>query len=58
MTDYTKRTWSSLSQLKSEIERSGKEKIKEFNGYELITNKWRYGLYDGVLTRNLVEKGK
>lgn len=56
MTDYTKRTWSSLSQLRDHIERDGKERVKDFTGNELITNKHRYGLYGGVLTRNPVKK--
>jgi len=56
MTDYTKRTWNSLSQLKDHIEKDGKEKVKDFIGHELITNKYRYGLYGGILTRNPVKK--
>jgi len=56
MTDYTKRTWSSLSQLRDHIERDSKERVKDFTGNELITNKHRYGLYDGILTRNPVKK--
>jgi len=56
MTDYTNRTWSSLSQLKEKIEKDGKEKIVEFNGLELVTNKFIYGLYAGVLVRTDIPK--
>ena len=51
MKDYTKQTWTSLSQLASTIEKDKSEKIKDFLGYELITNKYRYGLYSGILVR-------
>lgn len=48
--DYTKRMWSSLSQLKEHIEKDGKEKIVDFNGAELTTNKRIFSLYQGLLT--------
>ncbi len=51
MIDYTTRKWNSLSQLKDTIERDGKEQVISFNGYELVTKKWRYGLYDSILVR-------
>jgi hypothetical protein len=47
--DYTKRMWQSLNQLKERIEKDGKEKVVDFNGFELITNKRRFTLYDGML---------
>ena len=56
MTDYTKRKWNSLLQVREAVERDGKEKVKAFNGYELTTNKNRYGLFHGVLTKNPVKK--
>jgi hypothetical protein len=56
--DYTKRTWNSLSQLKEHIVRDGKERILDFTGNEIVTNKYRYGLYDGMLTRNPTKKPK
>ena len=56
MTDYTKRTWNSLLQVREAVERDGKEKVKAFKGYELITNKYCYGLYQGILTRNPIKK--
>jgi len=56
MKDYTKQTWTSLSQLASTIEKDKSEKIKDFLGYELITNKYRYGLYGGILVRTPIEK--
>lgn len=58
MKDYTKQTWTSLSQLASTIEKDKSEKIKDFLGYELITNKYRYGLYDGILIRNPIKKNR
>jgi len=56
MTDYTKRSWNSLSQLREHLDRDGKEKVKEFNGFELITNKNRYGLFQGAITKKPVKK--
>lgn len=47
--DYTKRMWNSLTQLKEHINKDGKEKVIDFNGFELITNKRRFTLYDGML---------
>ena len=47
---YNHKTWSSLSQLKEIIERDGKEKILEFNGYSLKTNKRTFMLHNGKLT--------
>jgi hypothetical protein len=58
MIDYTKKTWNSLSSLKSAIERDGKDQVIEFNGYELVTKKWRYGLYDSILVRKPRGKSK
>ena len=49
----TNRKWNSLSQLMNYIEKNNKrEKIIEFNGYELITNKHRYTLYQGQVNVN------
>lgn len=50
--DYTKKSWNSLSQLKSVIESSKGEKVKDFDGIRLITNKYVYTLYQGELSRN------
>jgi hypothetical protein len=47
---YEHKTWASLSQLREIIERDGKEKILEFNGYSLKTNKRTFILYNGILT--------
>lgn len=42
-----KKSYGSLSDVKNEIEASGVEKVIEFSGYALETNKGTYGLYDG-----------
>lgn len=47
--EYTKKSWSSLSQLVSRIEADKKEKIKEYDGMFVITNKYTYGLVLGKL---------
>lgn len=52
--DYTHKRWNSLTDLKDKIEKDGKEKIVNFNGYKLITDKRVFGLYDGILSvRNI-----
>ncbi len=52
--DYTDRTWNSLGQLKETIEADRSENIVSFNGWQLVTNKYIYGLFDGKLTRRSV----
>lgn len=54
--DYTDRTWNSLGQLKETIEADRSENIVSFNGWQLVTNKYIYGLFDGKLTRRSVEE--
>tara|TARA_R110002153_G_scaffold27498_2_gene85387 strand:- start:387 stop:596 length:210 start_codon:yes stop_codon:yes gene_type:complete len=54
--DYTKKTWNSLSQLHERIEKDGKERIVNFDGISIVTNKRTFGLYDGVV--NVVVKMK
>lgn len=51
MTDYTSKKWNSLTDLKNTIERDKKETVVDFNGHTLLTKKWRYTLYDGILVR-------
>ena len=47
-----KENWDSLSQLKKVIEEiGGKEKVISFNGIDLVTNKYVYGLSSGKLSR-------
>jgi len=47
-----KENWDSLSQLKKVIEETGgKEKVISFNGIDLVTNKYVYGLSSGKLSR-------
>lgn len=54
--DYIDRTWNSLGQLKETIEEDKSEKIVSFNGWQLVTNKYIYGLFDGKLSRRSVSE--
>ena len=45
------RNWNSLSSLKSHFERAGGETVVSFNGFELVTKKYRYTLAHGELHR-------
>lgn len=42
--------WHSLSDFRDYLLKQNKEKIISFNGYELITNKAKYGLLFGKLS--------
>lgn len=44
-----KRTWRNLTQLKNHIELHDLEKVKSFNGAELVTDKAFYELSDGKI---------
>jgi len=46
---HLKRKWNSLTDLKTYIEKSTKEKIEFFDGCVLVTNKGTYGLAFGQL---------
>lgn len=52
-----RKEYSSLSQLKEELEKEGLEEIVSFNGAFLITKHddktWIYGLYKGEVSRTL-----
>jgi len=39
---YHDKKWDSLSKLKDYLEKENLEKIVDFNGYELVTEKYRY----------------
>lgn len=54
MVDYTQRSWDSLSQLKAVIMKNKSEIIKSFDGIELKTNKFTYGLNGGKLRRTKI----
>ena len=41
--------WASLTAFKDFLELDSKEKIIEFNGYKLVTNKFEYQLFDGQI---------
>ena len=49
--DVLNKKWNSLSSLKSYFEREGGERVVEFNGYELVTGKYKYTLAHGELHR-------
>lgn len=57
-----KKTYSSLTQLKVDIERKGEEKVIDFNGWLLITQKgnkkYKYGLFKGEVSRTLIIEDK
>lgn len=50
--------YSSLSQVKNEIEKKGDEKVTEFTGEYLYTKRGRkeirYGLYDGNISVTII----
>lgn len=45
-----KKAYNSLTELKNEIVAKGIEKIVEFDGWRLKTNRGTYGLFDGTVT--------
>tara|TARA_Y100000389_G_scaffold138241_1_gene135948 strand:- start:788 stop:964 length:177 start_codon:yes stop_codon:yes gene_type:complete len=48
----TKKNWASLSLFKDVLEASNtKEKVKYFDGYNLITDKFEYQLFDGQISK-------
>ena len=47
--NYRQRKYPSLNDFKLFLERTNYEIVKEFNGYELITNKGIYGMIDSNL---------
>jgi len=54
------KTYRSLHQLKTQLEREGKEKILSFNGEDLITKRGRktirYGLALGEVSETVLDK--
>lgn len=52
------RSWNSLDSLSTYLTNNKLEKVKEFNGYSLLTNKRLYTLYDTVLSYKEVKKSK
>ena len=47
--EYAEKKWNTLFQLMKQIESDGNEKIKEYTGPQVITNKFTYGLVHGRL---------
>jgi len=60
MTKHLTRSWGSLTDLKKYLETKTKEKVKSFNGFELVTNKGLYTLSVtyGTMENELVFKKK
>jgi hypothetical protein len=50
MTNKEKK-WPSLTAFKDFLEANSKEKVIEFNGYRLVTNKFEYQLFDGQISK-------
>ena len=48
--EYAEKKWNTLLQLMKQIESDGNEKIKEYTGHQVITNKFSYGLVHGRLS--------
>lgn len=48
--EYAEKKWNTLFQLMKQIESDGNEKIKEYTGSQVITNKFTYGLVHGRLS--------
>jgi len=48
--ELTKRKWNALTEVKRFLEMHTKEKIISFNGYQLITKNYVFGLANGVLS--------
>ena len=44
-----KKKWPSLTAFKISLEENSKERIIEFDGYRLVTNKFEYQLFDGQI---------
>jgi len=42
--------WNSLSELKTHLEKDTNEKVIHFDGYQLVTETTRYGLYNGEIS--------
>lgn len=49
--DIMDKSWTCLSSLKAFFETSGQEVVVEYDGFQLVTKKHIYMLYDGLLTR-------
>ena len=51
-----KKRYGTLFELRNEILDSGIEKVVEYNGYRIVTNRASYGLFDGEVS--ITVKGK
>jgi hypothetical protein len=46
-----KKYWACLADFKKHLEQTGSEKLVSFNGFEIITDKAKYGLAFGEVSR-------
>ena len=51
-----KKKWPSLTAFKNFLEDNSKEKVIEFDGYRLVTNKFEYQLFDGQLFKTKLKQ--
>jgi len=49
MDDYLEKKWNSLTDFKEFLEKNKLEEILDFSGYQLVTNKRVYSLYNSKL---------
>jgi len=49
MTKHRTKNWNNLVDLRDHLVRTGSEKVKTFNGHELVTDQGRYTLLFGSL---------
>ena len=57
MTDLSKsrKKWNCLTDFVAAMEASGsKEKVKEFVGHTVVTNKFEYKLFDGQISKSKI----
>ena len=45
-----KKYWNNLTQVKEYLEKNTKQRVEYFDGALLVTNKHRYGIFDGRLS--------
>jgi hypothetical protein len=53
-----KRQWHSLTELKQHLEKTGLETVKQFTGWQLITDQYEYTLVLGQLRQSPRVKNK
>ena len=58
--EYQMKSYNSLAQFKSHIEKQGKERVTSFDGAKLVTKRGKstiqYGLYAGQISETVLKK--